>query len=286
LEGIGKLAMAELERVDGQETYLIPVDEILVDSDFNCRRVFTPQSVKELADSIESAGQLFFPITVQPIEDAGITSPGYRWRLIAGHRRYTAVTTFLKWGKINATIRRGLSSHEAQLLNLTENLERSQLNPLEEALSIERVFPKNTPARVIGKLLNRNSGWVKQRLNILGLPAVLKERVAAGRLSLGDVDQIVQAPDENRQIKLADDLEKAKCGPTRRRVRFIGDTHVRGLARRRTNTEVNAMISTMLSLGVTGLAPKFGAWCVGYITEQELEAEIFKEIGNQRARRL
>ena len=116
---------------------------IYYDAAFNCRGEFTLQSVKELADSIAQAGRLICPVAVQPWTN----EPGFEYRLIVGHRRFRAVTEFLKWTEIPAYICEGLSDHDARMLNLVENLQRKSLNILEEARAIQNLYPKGSSVR-------------------------------------------------------------------------------------------------------------------------------------------
>ena len=115
------------------QAYPIPVAAIYYDAAFNCRGEFTLQSVKELADSIAQAGRLICPVAVQPWTEGR----GCEYRLIVGHRRFRAITEFLKWIEIPAYICEGLSEHEARMLNLVgepatqepEHLGRGPCNP-------------------------------------------------------------------------------------------------------------------------------------------------------------
>ena len=95
--------------------------------------MFTLESINELAQSIKQDG-LNFPLVVQPWHG------GYR--LICGFRRYQAIATILKWTKIPVMIRSDLSDAEAQRLNLSENLERKNLNILEEARALQKIYPE------------------------------------------------------------------------------------------------------------------------------------------------
>ena len=73
-------------------------------------------------------------MVVQPITDMADKQPAAcDYRLLAGHRRFQAIKTFLKWHCIPAMIHAGLSDREARMLNFCENLERKDLNILEEA---------------------------------------------------------------------------------------------------------------------------------------------------------
>ena len=127
-----------MKPLEQYQAYPIPATTIYYDAAFNCRGEVTLQSVKELADSIAQAGRLICPVAVQPWTG----EPGCEYRLIVGHRRFRAVTAFLKWTEIPAYICEGLSDHEARMLNVVENLQRKSLNILEEARAIQNLYPK------------------------------------------------------------------------------------------------------------------------------------------------
>ena len=129
---------------------------IYYDADFNCRGQFTLESVMDLAENIRLRGGgvalkgLDFPVVVQPIADMGGEKPaGFDYRLLGwpsplqGRSR-----VFLKWPCIPSMIRPGLSDREARMLNFMENLERKDLNLLEEARALGRLFPEGCSLRV------------------------------------------------------------------------------------------------------------------------------------------
>jgi len=261
----------QLERITELDTFWIPVDLIYVDPDFNCRNPFTVQSVKSLADNI-AARDLDFPVVLQRVEDTQAPVPsGYFWRLIAGFRRFAAVTTFLKWTKIKANIKVGITDQEAEVLNLTENLERKDLNPLEEAQAIARRFKRGAPLREIAQMMNRDTRWVHQRLRLMELPEELREKVAAGLLTLLDVDVLVKlSPDE--QLQAAQELITARGN--RKRKLNVNPKFRRKFRHRRGKEEINARIGQLMEAGLSGLATRFGAWCAGYINDEEFDRDI------------
>lgn len=265
-----------MQRIESYDVFGVPVEKIYYDSDFNCRGEFTVQSVKELSESIALHG-LQFPVVVQPIEDAvmlGLT--GYEWRLLAGHRRFKAVTMYLKWPTIPAMIRRGLSVHQARILNFTENLERKDLNPLEEAIAISRLYPNGVSIRKAAEELKKCNRWVGDRLRILQMPEPVRQLVAAKRVTILDLQIIARRKTPEEQIKTAEALAASKRGPGRNAV-FQGTPLTRSFRRRRVKSEINAMISEMFVAGINGLPTRVAAWCAGCISDDELREDIRKE---------
>lgn len=263
-----------MRRVERFDCYSLPLATIYYDGAFNCRSSFTAQSVKDLAESIAANGQEF-PVVVQPIGDmAGEPPPGYDWRLLAGHRRYMAIKLFLPQREILATVRRGLTEREAQILNLTENLDRKDLNPLEEALAIQRRFPDGASLRLASKELNRDTRWVHQRMRLLTLPESVQQQVAAGMLTLLDVEILAKLPVEE-QAKAADEIAFERANSRRPRIRAELRRRFR---RRKSKEEINKMVAYLLDSGLDGLVTRMGAWCAGYIDDAELLEDIRLEL--------
>ncbi|REJ65608.1 MAG: ParB/RepB/Spo0J family partition protein [Planctomycetota bacterium] len=261
-----------MKRLEQFDVFALPVSEIFYDPDFNCRGNFTLQSVEDLSQSI-GAGGLQFPVVVQPVEDIETFSHGdFRWRLLAGHRRFRAVTAFLRWSEIPAMIRRGLSDRQARMLNFTENLERKDLNPVEEAHAMVRLFPEGTPIREAAQELKRDRRWVHARLRILKLPDEVQLKVAAGTLSLVDVEILSRFTTPEEQIKAAHEIALAK----RRGRRPSEGKLSRRFRYRKTKAQINKMIAKMMNHGIAGLTTRSLAWAAGYISDDELDEEIRK----------
>ena len=259
-----------MKRLEQYDVFSLPVSQVYYDADFNCRGQFTLQSVEELAQSIDELG-LQFPTVVQPTEEVeGFAHEGFRWRLIAGHRRFQAVTTFLKWDEIPATVWSGLTDRQARMFNFTENLERKDLNVLEEARALGRLFPQGTSLREAARELKRHTRWVQVRFRLLRLPEEVQIKVAAGTLSLVDMEAVAQFETPEEQIKAANDIAKAK-----RRGRHPSETKPgRSFRYRKTKAQINRMIATLMEHGLDGLTTRALAWAAGSISDDEFEEDI------------
>jgi len=262
-----------MKRLEQYDVFSLPVSEVFYDADFNCRGAFTLQSVQELAQSIDELG-LRFPVVVQPAEEVeGFEHERFRWRLIAGHRRYRAVTTFLKWTEIPATVWRGMMDRQARLFNFTENLERQDLNVLEEARALGRLFPEGAALREAARELKRHTRWVQARLRLLKLPEEVQIRVAAGTLSLVDVEVLSRLETPGEQIKAANNIAKAK-----RRGRHPSETKLdRKFRYRKTKAQINRMIAELMEHGLDGLTTRALAWAAGSIGDDDFEEDIRHE---------
>lgn len=149
----------------------VPLKAIQVDAAWNTRAVFSPVSVKELADSIRDLG-LLQPLVVQ--------RDGDTYRLVAGFRRYHAIKWWLKWEYVHVWI----TESDGRSVNLAENLERKQLTILDEAQAVGRL---RGGLASIAKRLGKSTIWVNTRLKLLKLPKPVKLLAAAGALTEADI---------------------------------------------------------------------------------------------------
>jgi ParB/RepB/Spo0J family partition protein len=266
-----------MERLAQYDVLPLPCGRIYYDSSFNCRGEFTLQSVEDLSKSIIEIGRLLSPVWVQPAADVAEMPEGYDWRLVAGHRRYKAATVYLKWPTIPATIFTGLTERQARLLNFTENLERKDLNPLEEALTIRSLFPAGTSAAAAARELKRDHSWVCKRLRILTVPEQVQQMIAARRVTLLDLEIICRKDTPEAQIKAAEALAASKRGRAKKADFGDGEKLLRSFRRRRNKSEINAVVAQMFELGIQvnqPLAPLVAAWCAGTVSDEELQAQM------------
>ena len=264
--------MKPLKPLQQYQAYPIPVAAIYYDAAFNCRGEFTLQSVKELADSIAQAGRLICPVAVQPWTEAG----GFEYRLIVGHRRFRAITKFLKWIEIPAFICEGLSEHDARMLNLVENLQRKSLNILEEARAIQNLYPKGAKVRHAAQELKQPTKWVHVRVRLLRMPEAVQQKAAAGLLSQANLEQLAGMESAEEQIVAARKIVEAR---ERGKGKFLPGLDKTYKRRRgvRPREEINRMVERMLAAGIGGLPPRVAAWCAGHVPDQELLKEIEAE---------
>lgn len=157
------------------------------------RKAFNKETLEQLADSIREVG-LLQPILVQRVEG--------RYRIIAGERRYRACR--LAGLKSVPIIQRDLSGEEGMLASLIENLQREDLNPIEEAAAIRQLMDtagltQEEAARRLGK----SRPAVANTLRLLTLPAKLQKLVIDGQLSEGHARVLVGVKGTELQERLA-----------------------------------------------------------------------------------
>ena len=252
-----------MKRADEQyQVYQIPIFQIWTDENFNCRQAISRDSVESTADSIKQDG-LLFPVDVQPIEEVDGAPPGFRYRLVCGFRRLTACKV-LEWESIPARVRKGLTERQASLLNLTENLERKDLNTLEEALAIDKLFPTYRTIRSIAKELNKPEKWVQVRRNLLLLSDWIQQAAASGRLTDRDLQAVQHAHDPDEKAR--EILRAAKKG-CKTKVLYNG-RHVRK------KSEVKTLIVSLLDEGFHPQLLRMLAWTIGEVDDDGLKDSL------------
>ncbi|MHC4188363.1 MAG: ParB/RepB/Spo0J family partition protein [Planctomycetota bacterium] len=250
----------------------LSVNEIYYDRTFNCRGEFTPQSCLDLAQSIKQHG-LQSPVVVQPAEDVeGGIPEDYNYRLIAGHRRFIAVTQLLSQGIIPVQIRKGLSEKQARILNLVENVERKNITLLDEAKAIRAIFPKGTTWDKMAKETNKGKSWCRVRWLIPTLAEEIQQDCAAGRLCASDV-AIILAADDKYQMALAQEIKLARNRGESLRQRQRRFTKVR---RAKNRTTIREMLADLMSRRIYPSSYRALAWAAGDLTTEEFLEEPYE----------
>ena len=156
------------------------------------RRRFDEAALNELAASIRAVGVL------QPI----IVSPnGERYTIIAGERRYRA-SRLAEMEEIPAIVRDWDNQKRLEAA-LIENLQRDDLNPLEEAMGVRRLMDEaGLTQEKVAERLGKSRPAVANLLRLLNLPDSVKQLLVDGKLSAGHARALVTV-DARRQVQLA-----------------------------------------------------------------------------------
>lgn len=271
-----------------QDSYFtkLPIADIRCDYDFNCRNSFTLESVKSLAESIREKG-LDVPVSVRPYE------PVAPWQLVAGFRRFTACVQILGWTEIPAKVYPHMTDEEAFALNYRENLERKDLNPVEEAQGIANMYdlwdqvnrlklcePDPTPIqwdvplRTIQAAINKSYRWIQMRLRLLTLPDEIQNFVALGYLSVDTVESLYALPTRKEQLAAAQDIVTARSKSRKYRRHMKNPDNRKIFKRPQSKAALRKMIGYLLNKGIDGLAPRALAWAAGSITDKEFRDEV------------
>ncbi len=159
------------------------------------RKDFDEKALSELADSIAKYGVLQ-PLLVRPLTDGG-------YQLIAGERRWRA-SRLAGLTEVPVVIRE-MTDEEASALSLIENLQREDLNPIEEAMGLHSLMndfglTQEETAERVGK----SRPAVANALRLLNLPKSVLELVRNGKISSGHARALLSVSDENKMLEIAE----------------------------------------------------------------------------------
>ncbi len=192
---IGDMATMDGQRLaeSGMGGKRLPVD-FLIPNRNNPRTDFDPAHLAELAESIREKG-IMQPLLVRPTRDPN------QFEIIAGERRWRAAQ-LAKLHEVPVIVRE-VDDKEALELAIIENVQRVDLNPLEEALGYGQLmeqfsYTQHDLAGVIGK----SRSHVANTLRLLKLPADIQAMVARGELTAGHARTLVSVEDPEALARL------------------------------------------------------------------------------------
>ena len=191
--GLGVLVgEADAETAGMRPDSTLPIDEIHPNKG-QPRKRFKEDELEELADSIRQNGVLQ-PILVRKV--------GTDYEIVAGERRYQAAKA-AGLTEVPVVIRE-ISDEDVFKLALIENLQRSDLTPLEEARGYKRLIAeKDMTQEELARVLSKSRSTITNTLRLLDLPGEVQEFVDDGRLSAGHARAILAVPTEDGRIGLA-----------------------------------------------------------------------------------
>lgn len=181
-----------------QELAKLPVD-LLQRGKYQPRLDMHPDTLGELADSIRAQG-VVQPIVVRPL--TAVPGEPLRYEIIAGERRWRAAQ-MAGLHEIPAIIRR-VPDEAAVVMALIENIQREDLNPLEEARALDRLIKEfdmthQTAAEAVG----RSRAAVSNLLRLLELGDEIKALVERGELEMGHARALLGLPQHRQRAEVA-----------------------------------------------------------------------------------
>lgn len=227
----------------------LPID-LLQRGKYQPRLDMHQDTLQELADSIRAQG-IIQPIVVRPLGDAVAGQP-VRYEIIAGERRWRAAQ-LAGLHEIPAVIRE-IPDEAAVAMALIENIQRENLNPLEEARALERLIKEfdmthQTAADAVG----RSRAAVSNLLRLLDLPDEVKKLVEKHQIEMGHARAVLGLSNPRQQAEIA--AQVAKKGLS------VRDTEA--LVRRMEKNEAEPALVTKIDPNIkrleSDLAEKLGA---------------------------
>lgn len=157
------------------------------------RKHFQDEKIDELAKSIEAHG-IIQPIMVR------VAGDGYE--IVAGERRWRAARRASL--KQVPCIIRELSEEQNMLVAIIENMQREDLNPMEEAEALNQMITNfGLTQEEVSKSVGKSRPYITNSLRLLKLPADVREMVVQGELTNGHARALVGIKDEKKQLELA-----------------------------------------------------------------------------------
>ena len=176
----------------------LPLDRITPNR-YQPRKTFNEASIDELARSVREHG------IVQPLV---VTRAGDRYELIAGERRYRAAQ---KAGlqTVPVIVKEMVQEGDALQIALIENIQREDLNPMEEAAAYHQLHQEfGLTQEEISRRVGKERSTVANFLRLLKLPEAVKKLLAAGHLSMGHARALLSLDSAKKQEHLADRVVK------------------------------------------------------------------------------
>lgn len=258
---------------------------------FQPRRTFTEPELAELAASIKASG-LLQPITVRARAGGG-------WELVAGERRLRAAGR-LGWTEIAAIVRE-FDDRAMLTLALVENLQRADLNAVEEAEGYHRLIgefglTQNQVADAVGK----DRTTITNLLRVLTLPPSVRQMVEQGHLTTGHARALLAIKDEKKQQALANEIVARQLSVRQVEVRAreitgrsdtlrssgsrtnpTSNSHSSDPAIRRIEEQLRRRLQT--DVAVQALGNERGVLRISFFSHDDLERVLDIVLGNTRS---
>jgi ParB family chromosome partitioning protein len=184
-------------KVPGDELANLPLD-LLQRGKYQPRVDMRPESLQELADSIKAQG-VVQPIVVRPLD--GATGPSQRYEIVAGERRWRAAQ-IAGLATVPAVIRR-VPDEAAIAMALIENIQRENLNPLEEARALDRLITEfGITHQQAADAVGRSRAAVSNLLRLLELPPEISAFVEKRELEMGHARALLGLTQRRQQIEV------------------------------------------------------------------------------------
>lgn len=192
-KGLAALLPESEAKETGQTIHMIPVAQI-VPNRHQPRKTFVEEELRELVESVKQHGIL------QPVL---VRRKGENlYELIAGERRFRAAKA-AQLPAVPAVIRKS-GDQDSTILSLIENIQRSNLNPLEEAKAYRQLIDElGLTQEAVAERVGRDRASVANVCRILSLPTEVQGMVASGRLTLGHAKVILGIKNSEDQLTLA-----------------------------------------------------------------------------------
>jgi ParB family transcriptional regulator, chromosome partitioning protein len=249
---------------------------------FQPRRTFNEQDLADLEASLRTNG-LLQPITIRPAAGRG-------YELIAGERRLRAAAK-LGWTEIPALVRE-IDDRALLTLALVENLQRADLDPLEEAEGYQRLIEEfELTQQQVAEIVSKDRSTVANMLRLLSLPASIRRLLHDSQITLGHARALLAVGDERRMVELARqvvaegltvrDIERrAREGKPDRPSKGAADRSPANPTTRRIEDDLRRYLQTDVRISVSG--GERGQIAIAFYSADDLERILDLVLGAKR----
>ncbi len=200
-KGLGALIPDDIGDLSGKDSPFTDVNAAdIIPNRFQPRNIFKEEEIRSLAESIEENG-LMQPVVVRKADDGG-------YEIISGERRFRAMK-LLGYQKIPVIIKEVDSDRQMLAMALIENLQRENLNPIEEALGYKRLMDESRlTQQEVSKVVSKSRVHVTNTLRLLKLEQEIIEAIEENRISAGHGRALLSIGDKAARLSLLGRIER------------------------------------------------------------------------------
>ena len=192
--GLGSLLRDE-DFITDENLLTVDLDKLMARED-QPRKSFDDDSLKELANSIKADG-VIQPIVVRKVDD--------RYEIIAGERRFRA-SKLAGLEKVPVVVK-NVTDRKARELALVENIQREELNPIEEAISLKTLMEEyKLTQQELSDIIGKSRSYIANNLRLLNLSDHIKEYLIRGELSPSQGRTLLSLETDEERNKYLDKL--------------------------------------------------------------------------------
>ena len=192
--GLGSLLRDE-DFITDENLLTVDLDKLMARED-QPRKSFDDDSLKELANSIKADG-VIQPIVVRKVDD--------RYEIIAGERRFRA-SKLAELEKVPVVVK-NVTDRKARELALVENIQREDLNPIEEAISLKTLMEEyKLTQQELSDIIGKSRSYIANNLRLLNLSDHIKEYLIRGELSPSQGRTLLSLETDEERNKYLDKL--------------------------------------------------------------------------------
>ena len=255
----------------------VPFTDLRIDDTLNSRAKPTPSSLAGLSEDIKMNG-LLMPVLARYKHDDEEEHPE-PYVLVAGFSRSHSCRDILKWPDINVIVK-PMTKLQAVIANAAENLNRTDLNMMEEAEPIRRLTRMGLNQEEICKALGRPRGWVQPRLYLLRMDEPIQEMAKGGFLTQDNIRELYSIANPSDRVLAAKALKERRQRAGGAKVKVLRESVATKkerclISRHRTKEEMENLQVHLNTIKMPhGFDRKVLAWCAGFINDMELQAAI------------